>query len=125
MEQQEALRRLEALEKGSKECTARYNASIRQPETLEAWLREYQARLSLTKHGFERRHVIAAQLPDGRSIVVRGQRYLFDHQHESELSAISLEVPNEIAAEALRQALLKVQEPPAPKGFASARRRNR
>lgn len=99
---------------------------MQQAETFDDWLQEYQARLALTIHGFEQRHVVLAELPDGSSIVVRGQRYRLDNEHANQLSACSVRVPTEIAAAALQQALLKVREPPAPVGFslrASGRRR--
>ncbi|SDE30813.1 hypothetical protein [Belnapia rosea] len=90
---------------------------MQQTETFDELLKEYEARLELTMHGFEQRHVIIAELPDGSSIVVRGQRYRLNHKDASQLSACSINVPTEIAAKALQQALLKVQEPPAPNAF--------
>lgn len=88
-----------------------------QPKTFDECLREYEARLALTRHGFEQHHVIVAYLPDGYGIVVRGERYLSDRRYAGQGSAIRLEVPNEIAAEALRCALLAVPEPPTPHDF--------
>lgn len=90
---------------------------MQQAETFDEWLREYEARLELTIHGLEQRHVVIAELPDGSSIVVRGQRYRLDHERASQLSACSVQVPTGIAAKALQQALLKVPEPPAPAAF--------